>query len=579
MEQQRLFAWSEISGLIDLDGKNPAKVLESNTFILHRTTILDLLLQVQCLFEEFRKHQERNENLATTQDQDEVLERPEDDAKAANFPLPTRRRDFIKKAMKSLIDTAKEGGRRLRWTSFDKEAFETLLQKFSQLNDSMMGILDAKMQSEIHHTVQDTNRGVLQLHHKIADLSRLVMALNVKLEEKATVHVSTMSKARDTNADGLKQLTKLAKFKAFNESIESESRLPLEKSVVKCLELGEPKDSRDLLLDKSMIEEIDETDSPRCQALLRDSTGNRRRVWIEWKEYDVQGPSDVNPSKAVIFERVGKLAALLNHSPKPEAFRTPHCIGFFDKAGHESDSEDEDILNCRLGLVFERPKDDKLHQTLPPISLRELLHDRRKPTVTERVQLAHAISKCVLYLHAVNWLHKGLRSHNVIFFRTVGHHIDYSKPYLSGFDFSRPARPEEMTDIPVDDVEHNFYRHPKVQSANANERSRFRKSFDVYSLGVMFVELAHWKAIDAVLGIDLNRARGRPALALGVRKSLLEPSRLGEIGACMGKIFEDVTRACITGTEEVGVPDMEPGNDSQIMFYDKVVKRLGEVNI
>jgi hypothetical protein len=576
MEQQRLFAWSEISGLIDLDAKNPAKVLESNTFMLHRTTVLDLLIQVQCLFEEFRKHQEKNKNLATTRGQDEVLERPEEDAKAANFPLPTRRRDFIKKAMRPLIHAAKEGGQRLRWASFDKDAFETLLLKFSQLNDSMMGILDAKMQNEIHHAVQDTNRGVLQLHHKIADLRRLVMALNVKLEQQAAVQISAMSKARATNADGLKQLSNLAKFKAFNESIESEAHVPLDKSVVKCLELGEPKDSRNLLLDTSMIKEIEESDSPRCEAILKDSTGKERRVWIEWKEYDVQGPSDENPPKAVIFERVGKLAALLNHSPKPDAFRTPHCIGFFDKAGQDpDDSDDEDILNRRLGLVFERPKDDRLHQTLPPVSLWELLQDRRKPTVTERVQLAHAVSKCVLYLHAVNWLHKGLRSHNVIFFRTDGHHVDYSKPYLSGFDFSRPARPDEMTDIPADDVEHNLYRHPQVQSANANERSRFKKSFDIYSLGVLFVELAHWKTIDAVLGIDLNRARGKPSVALGIRKSLLDPRRLGEIGACMGKIFEDATGACITGGEELGNDSAE----QQMMFHDKVVKKLGEVNI
>lgn len=233
MEQQRLFAWSETSGLMDLDAANSsAKILASNTFILHRTTVLDLLVQVQCLFDEFRKHAQKN-NLLNPAPGSQELEAPEKDAAEANFPLPAPRRDFIRKAMRGLREKSKEGVTRLKWVSFDKAGFEMLLARFSTLNDNMTDILDASMQSEIHHTVQDTNRGVLQLHHRITDLSRLVQALNVKLEMDGAAAAKTggvgvpmplSEMHKRNNASGLQLLSQLAKFKAFNQSMDGDSK-------------------------------------------------------------------------------------------------------------------------------------------------------------------------------------------------------------------------------------------------------------------------------------------------------------------------------------------------------------------
>ncbi|KAK1756147.1 prion-inhibition and propagation-domain-containing protein [Echria macrotheca] len=591
MEQQRLFAWSETSGLLDLDGKNPSKVLENNAFSLHRQTVLDLLVQVQCLFKEFQEHQRKNSRLQTAPDPEGVLQKPEKDAAEANFPLPERRRAFIKKAMSNLREASQEAVTRLKWVSFDKAAFEILLSRFASLNDNMTNILDAKMQVEIHHTVQDTNRGVLQLHRKIADLSRLVMALNVKLDETSqTTPMTQMSVAQKrANADGLQLLSQLAKFKAFNESIESD-RIGWDDDAMRSLEIERPDDQQDLFLDRSMIEldpAADDPELPRCEASLKGS-GGERKVWIEWKDYDRQRPEDLSPPKDVILARVRKLAALLNHRPKPAAFRTPHCLGFFDKAAPlTTETEDEDIANMRLGLVFERPRDDDLHTSLPPVSLRELLRTDRRPRVTERVKLAHAISNCLLYLHAVNWLHKGLRSHNVVFFRTRSGHVDYTKPYLSGFDFSRPARADEMTDVPGpgDDAEYNLYRHPHAQSTIGGERERFKKSFDIYSLGVLLVEIARWATVDSVLGIDMNAARGRPSIALRVRENLLGEQQIAELGACMGEVYENAARKCLEGGKELGLSGTDDETNDVVaarlsmVLHEEVVKPLGDVRI
>lgn len=341
------------------------------------------------------------------------------------------------------------------------------------------------------------------------------------------------------------------------------------------------------------------SDAPRCEALLKLPDGTQRKCWVEWKDYEAGWPGEVDPTKEVILERTRKLAALLHHSPKPDAFRTPHCLGFFDKApppsiksqdrtdnGKSNEPEDgeeeDDILNYRLGLVFERPGD--VHASLPPISLHELLQTVRKPRVTERVTLAHAVAHCLLYLHAVNWLHKGLRSHNIIFFRTETGQVAYDKPYLSGFDFSRPAK-DAMTQIP-DDIEYDLYRHPHAQSStHAGERERFKRSFDIYSLGVMFVEIAFWKPVDRVLDIDLKAAQRSRRVARGVRPQLLDSNIIEEIGARMGEKFENATRRCIAGGEELGL--VEGGDETSdavaanlsMAFYENVVQQLGSIRV
>ncbi|KAF4875819.1 hypothetical protein CGCSCA1_v005068 [Colletotrichum siamense] len=586
MEQQRLFAWSETSGLLDLDNNQKDKILESNTFILHRTTVLDLLVQVQYLFKEFEEHQRSNKRLKPATDQDSVLETPEKDAASANFPLPEKRRNFIKRAMSKLKEQSKEGLLIWSWVSFDKAAFELLLSRFSALNDNMTDILDARLQVEIHHTVQDTNRGVLQLHHRIADLGRLVMALNVKLDATIPPNLSTMSmNQRAANSDDLKLISRLAKFKAFNESMESEKQ-QLDDATAMQLELGKPGQQDRLVLEREAIdldEGHEDLDQPRCEATFRGPDGVSKRVWIEWKEYERQTNTDDSLPKQVIIDRVGRLAALLNHSPKPEAFRTLHCLGFFDMSGSEPVApDDDDSLNRKLGLVFERPLDGDVHASLAPSSLRDLFENERKPRVTDRIRLAHAISSCLLYLHAVNWLHKGLRSHNIVFFRTRAGLVDYTKPYLTGFDYSRPARSDEATDIPGDDAEYNLYRHPQVQLMNPAERERFRKTFDIYSLGVLFVELAHWKPVDKVLRFDIYR---KPSLAMRVRDGLLVDDEMAEIGASLGEVFEQATKKCISGGDQLGLGDGEIETDDPVAaklsmrFYEDVVKKLGGVRV
>ena len=603
MEQQRLFAWSETSGLLDLENNNDKKVRESNTFVIHRTTILDLLVQIQCLFKEFEKAQMKNEHLKITPESlapDAEFKDPAEDSSSAHVPLPEPRRKFIIKAMSALkagTDNVAEGRRRLRWAAFDKVAFEVLLQRFALLNDNMTDILDARLQTEIHRTTQDTNRGVLQLHKDLSSLHRLVMALDIKMQARTYPVPAIPQYSPASDASGLRLLAQLAKFKAFNESLETEGPAPWDEATAMALQLGHPNSEKaNTKIDRSNIV----FDSPpqtadlgalRCEATYVYNE-ERQQVWIEWKEYDHQKPGAQSPPPLIV-ERVQKLASLLHHTPKPEAFRVPHCLGYFDNAKRPAesdvDSEGEDDVDTRIGFVFEKPKDEGTSSDVSPVSLFELLSSSPKPRITERIRLAHAIANCLLYLHSVNWLHKGLRSHNVVFFPvtstgkgklSIG--VDYSKPYLSGFDFARPARSDEVTEIPGDVPEYNMYRHPSTQGQGFGPRESFRKSFDIYSLGVVLVEIAHWATIDKVLGIEKTKMRNMTGK---VRGMLLEEQRVDDIGANMGEMYENATWRCISGGQELDIDEnYDETSDAvaaklSMAFYEDVVKKLGDVKV
>ncbi|KAJ2906216.1 hypothetical protein MKZ38_002641 [Zalerion maritima] len=609
MEQQRLFAWSETSGLLDM---NPDKINTSNTFMLHRTTVIDLLLQIQVLFDKFRKDMVNHNGLEVVRDDEnsrsEAHQDPEKEAKQANVPLKPRYRDFLKKILK---EKAEKGTQRLRWVAFDKTAFETLLMQFSILNDNMTGILDARLQAEIHHTVNDTNRGVLQLHHQIADLQRLVLALDVKVEtgQIRLAASQVLAQKAGQQPSPFELLRELAQFKAFNEVIEpSREQVPYDIAIKDQLKLHR----KNLQIDRSRLSNrgdgINESQlgERRTEADYTTPDGGTRRVWIEWRVYD-KGES----SRKYTIERVKKLASLLHHS-KPETFRTPHCVAWLDRAEPSPEaspeSEDEDMVNMKLGLVFDRPTESDINK--PPVTLRQLFDNISfgRPTLTERIYLARAVANSLLYLHSVSFLHKGLRPDNVLFFPMAGGakslllKIDYNLPILSGFEFSRPEHNEEMTEAPSrDDLDHDFYRHPLAQASSIfhpgsappspqvlhlqpqgdMDREAYRRSFDIYSLGVLLMEIGFWKPVQEILSITNPKRQD----AKGARDGLLSPSLHSDLAFGMGQIYAESTRICIEGGNAIGLKKGDDEKDDNtaarmgMVFYEQVVKKLENIRV
>ena len=96
--------------------------------------------------------------------------------------------------------------------------------------------------------------------------------------------------------------------------------------------------------------------------------------------------------------------------------------GFFDgRKGSEKDGND-----FRFGLVFE-----KSEENVSPISLHYLIREDSMPSLSDRIRLAHKTATCIVYLHAVNWLRKALRSDNILLFPKENE-TDLENPSIAG---------------------------------------------------------------------------------------------------------------------------------------------------
>ncbi|KAK0716304.1 hypothetical protein B0H67DRAFT_645944 [Lasiosphaeris hirsuta] len=245
------------------------------------------------------------------------------------------------------------------------------------------------------------------------------------------------------------------------------------------------------------------------------------------------------------------LATLLNSS-KSADFHTLTCLRFF----HEP-------LAGRYGLVFAIPKGSRPCQ----ISLRDIIDrvaSKYKPTLGERFDMAHKVGKAILKWHLVDWVHQGIASHNVIFFYDPAIGVDYSKPYLCGFAYSR----ESMTPSTgrfVEDFDLNVYRHPDRQGVPTKYH---RKEHDIYAYGILLLEIGMWGLVGKLFS-DEERGSLSP-YQMGQKIAKTSQETLAHV---MGSPYEQATRMCLTGEFGVDLDDTMQSNLAAA-FDTKILEAL-----
>ncbi len=377
----------------------------------------------------------------------------------------------------------------------------------------MASLLDAH-QAERFSDIQDSILAqVVQTRHKVDGLSDLVQSL-----------VSALHTSNNVTSIADRKYLGLSRFKTLSVAIENESaseRLLLHPDLQRCLASREPLPTNNLKLDTPGTT----THAMPSSAFFRSGgTYNGEAVWIEWREYL---PSDSGLPPKYVQDRISKLAILLREGQTQTEFITPQCLGYV----HEPNIP-------RFGFVFKRSRSSG---NPVPTSLSELLEATQKPPLTARVEVARIITTSLWYLHAVDWLHKGIRSENILF-EDEGH---LSQPLLSGFDYSRPAKPGEITDGATQNRRHDLYRHPGVQFDSPRDgKYGYRMVHDVYSLGVVLFEIGVWRSIDRFL--DIPPGEEVPlSVARGVGARLLSDQCFAQLAAEGGNIYASCVRFCL----------------------------------
>jgi hypothetical protein len=532
---------------------------------MSRNMVLDTLVQFHAVALDFIKCKDRWDQLVADEDDHSYSEALKDNAVEWSLRQFPDILDFMEKPRRS-IPLFQGLPKKLKWAASSKDKYEKLINKFRELNDVLIDLVDSDARVAIRESTRQTNTTILHLHSKIDELVVLTKAW---LPDTPNISsTSSPSSSHFLDAQQRYSLSGLAYFKAISTSVENNTYFNSCYPVVEGRQLEAMKLARS---DVQLFSALDAT-SDRCEADYQPAGKLRRRVWVEWREYDsiFEGHSGLNPS------RIDKLVALLSNPQKPDLLRVPHCLGYFDDARNKENN----YRRGRLGFVFEKPTDP----TVSPVSLRELLKTQSKPLLTERVALAKAIANCLMSLHSVNWLHKGLRSHNIIFFPESGRAISYSDPYLSGFGYARPAFREDMTEVPSQNPEHDMYRHPRTHRLGPWEgRQGFKRTFDIYSLGVVLVEIANWQSIDEVLKITDPSSLDDDALA-GIQRQLLDTKAYKKtIGANAGARFQSATFSCLDSAAALDVGFLDDETDMHVTaklsqnFYHRVIKPLEEI--
>ncbi|GAB1319904.1 Prion-inhibition and propagation-domain-containing protein [Madurella fahalii] len=260
---------------------------------------------------------------------------------------------------------------------------------------------------------------------------------------------------------------------------------------------------------------------------------------LERKKFD---PDIQSRDMIRLTNRIQRLVLLLQ-KPKSPDFRTPQALGCIT-----------DSANTCWWIVFHFPL-----RTLPqpditrrilrkegsaPISLLSLLpllNPNEKdpkgkikflPPLEQRLALASTVCATLSELYLSGWLHKGVRSENILFpaagaimqpppysYTSEEMQTILSSPLVCGFDYSRHESEWSSIDRARRscDLDAAIYRHPSYQGEAAEG---YKIQYDIYSVGLVLVEIALWRRLKSFL--KGRRSSSKTSAAPRPAPSLLE---------------------------------------------------------
>ncbi|KAM7209941.1 Prion-inhibition and propagation domain containing protein [Rhypophila decipiens] len=450
---------------------------------------------------------------------------------------------------------------KLRWVVFHSERFGQLLARLAELNTAMLYFLNSHQKRDHYALQQSTHMQLLHTHNKLEELIQLIQSINTHPDpgSREGERPSTMTGMNET---GLQKIGQLAKLKALQVAVgyaPGNILLPSAPNISGQLQMPAP-----TALD---FESFDAYWHPVGDLA---STNERSAghyagvpVWVEWKDFDAAGGDE---AVRTAQSRISRLSVLLQDKvSKPAEVQVPDCLGYI-----------KDPSRSRYGLVFSSSLfSAAAAATATPSSVRvpqsllRLLQEVMKPSLSQRVALAKRTTLTLQYLHAASWLHKGLRSHSILFDQLENGSCDLSSSLLSGFDYSRPMDPDARTELPPENRHYELYRHPDVQFDVPRDGAYgFAKEHDIFSLGVVLFEIGVWHAVHEFLGISLNQLIPRSVIK-GVKARLLHPDSMAVLRAEAGEVFAQATMLCLS-VEPCGMGD-------QLNFWNEVSGALNSI--
>ena len=319
-------------------------------------------------------------------------------------------------------------------------------------------------------------------------------------------------------------------------------------------------------------DDLKECSSDPKKSLRFQARYNGCSVLVEQKFCTV--PENDSIQRGVLKARIENVVLRLQDPLKPAELRTLPCLGITEWEARMTDN----TITSIYGIVY---RIDTPHF----FSLQEILDKKGKSEqdiekircsfpLGRRFVVAQTLARAMMYLHFTDWLHKAIRSDNILFFaaKDMGG-LGSALPYLVGFEYSRPDALGERTENIVEEESHKFYRHPKARVVPVADfqqplggAGHFSKAYDIYSLGVILVELGLFRSAERIVA-DCLGSRTKPSTA-DIQQILIKTA-IPKLRFLVGDTYANAACICLDGSfDNVDRASLDKE------FYTKVVLSL-----
>lgn len=531
LEQHLLFTWAEAAGLTQ---EPPTLFMSAND----ATFVPKILGQLENLLSDLYQLKKRyGLDLKSISEDFETL----DDDNSTLSKLGPKPQESVRRANAAIFYKRKRPWKKLRWVTLDEKKVSKLLEEVKGYTARLEKFLEqprrAKRAEDIDCVLRDA---VINVN----DCQKLEIIGREFEQASSKIAIAAAVRLKQTRLKlGLLDspfLTPFANLQRGAVEVTSSQRLKGRPSLNSRSSSNSSNNMRLSMRLLTMSRVV------RAHSLRTLTQYDNRVVLLEWK-------LGLGPESAVVEKRVNQVAAFL-HKLEP-SFHSLPCRGYV---------KDHDA--SRYGYIFDlpenfqsaslpakSPQDQPSRAPLPNLrSLRHMFdHSLTAPSLNERLSISVTLLETLLNLHTSGWLHKELRSENIIFIPKAdgvgGDNVDLSthSMYVAGYVYARADDPGEMTEPLASELEADLYRHP---SSLGSLRPSFCKSFDIFSVGCTLLEIGLWSSLRQIL--ERHSAQQLP-LGLPIQQ---QPRSLQK-----SSTFSSTS----TGTTVVGCPDEEKGDEEQ----------------
>ena len=530
VERVRFEVWGRTLGFVDEKTGSPkdlgAKDLTTSGLnsILEveaaNLLICDLLNEISLALSKFQEAAEKYSLEATPKP-----DKPEAAAKDQALPKASRH-DKAAENLSRMWKSTKIFTKHTLYVLVDKGSVEELLRQLTSLNDSLEKLLT--LSQKVQYTKAITS-GVLVAYQSSSEIEALL----------------TTAESRRDGAIFPPVLVASARVKQLCITIAAEERTP--EAQDSCFRFRLPSESVQgyRIPHKAKLDHLWPVDT----ATYLQDNHPPVTVLLEWRSRKPSAPRFAQDT-GFIDKRRDHVVGLLQKTSRMTGagdYRILDCIGYLESEGREDGQKASTI-----GFISRYPAWADGQKS--PVTMHSLITDAFNsqdigviPSLRTRFNLARYLANALYQLQCSNWLHRNLSSHQIVFFhdKKTGHLL-LDQPYLIGFQYSRPddnvrtGQEDEYT------ATEGFVRNenlpelylPPILSEPQKFKRRYRRSDDVYSLGIMLFEIAFWEPVQ-VLYKQGDRA-------WDVEKRIHE-TLAAELASETGELYRDAVLSCLQG--------------------------------